>query len=173
MQQSTLYIFCGLPFSGKTTVAKELAVRFGLPRIDLDEINGEKGVGVEGGRISDVEWQDTYETSYRRTRDFLQNGRSVIYDATNFTKNQRARLRNIAVEQGVESKVVFVDLSKDEAKRRLNENRARGIRYDVRDEDFDEVANNFQPPTEEEHVLRYDWSEPIDEWIMKHFPFMS
>ena len=39
------------------------------------------------------------------------------------------------------------------------------MRNDVRDSDFANVVEHFEPPGDDEAVLRYDGSLPIDEWI--------
>jgi adenylate kinase family enzyme len=44
MSESKLYILCGLPFAGKTTLAKELVKRFGFVHIGIDQINTNFGV---------------------------------------------------------------------------------------------------------------------------------
>ncbi len=61
-----LYILCGLPFSGKTTLAKQLVETLRIPGIDLDVINSAKGIGREGQPISADEWDDTYTRSYQQ-----------------------------------------------------------------------------------------------------------
>jgi gluconate kinase len=46
-----LFIMCGIAFSGKTTVAKELVQTIGCAYVSLDDINAERGPrGDEGGR---------------------------------------------------------------------------------------------------------------------------
>ncbi len=42
-----VYILCGLPFAGKTTLARTLAQHLDLPRVSIDEINGERGLGFD------------------------------------------------------------------------------------------------------------------------------
>lgn len=54
-------------------------------------------------------------------------------------------------------------------RKRWQKNRTTKLRSDVRDEDFAEVADNFQPPTEDEKVLIYDEREPMDIWVKQHF----
>ena len=73
-------------FAGKTTLAKALGVRLGFARVDMDEINTRKGVGLHGEAIVQEEWDRTYAESYRQLDQLLQAGKSVLFDAANFTK---------------------------------------------------------------------------------------
>jgi predicted kinase len=44
-----LFIMCGIAFSGKTTVAKQLVQAVGCAYVSLDDINAERGLhGGEG-----------------------------------------------------------------------------------------------------------------------------
>jgi predicted kinase len=160
-----LYIVCGLPFAGKTTLAKALEQRLGFTRIDLDQINTALGVGLDGSPISPKEWDRTYAESYRQLGVALAAGQSVVYDATNFTKAQRDHLRAIANALNAPARVIYVALSEAEARLRWLSNRATHERYDVRDEDFELVATHFEPPIAEEQVIYYYPSQPLDDWI--------
>ena len=52
MSEPTLYILCGLPFAGKTTLAKELVKHFGFVHIDIDQIYTNFCVWLRGVFIS-------------------------------------------------------------------------------------------------------------------------
>jgi len=160
-----LYILCGLPFSGKTTLAKQLVETLRIPGIDLDVINSAKGIGREGQPISADEWDDTYTRSYQQLAAYLRQGISVVYDATNFLRTQRDRLRAIADDCGVPATVIFVDVPLEVATARWQLNRISKQRYDVRDEDFAQVIEQFEPPMDDERFLRYEQGMPRDHWI--------
>jgi predicted kinase len=164
-----LYILCGLPFAGKTTLAKTLTERFGFLRIDLDQLNNVFGVGLHGEPISLEKWDRTYAESYKQLGEALATGRSVVYDATNFTKDQRDHLRFIANTHHVLSQVIYIALSDSEARQRWLHNRITHERYDVRDEDFEKVVMRFEPPQHEEQVISYHPSQSLDEWIDQTF----
>ena len=165
----TLFIFCGLPFSGKTTLANLLSRKFGWPIVDLDQINSQRDLGRDGQAISAKDWAKTYELSYKKTAELLNKDKSVIYDATNFTFDQRQKLKDIAQRNKALARVLYVNVSEDEARRRLLKNRREEGRYDVRDEDFEEVAKNFQAPAQKEQPLEYNYSASMKEWIRNNF----
>lgn len=165
-----VYILCGLPFAGKTTLAKALEERLGFARVDMDEINTDRGVGLHGEAISQEDWDRTYAESYRQLDQLLQSGQSVLFDAANFTKAQRNYLREIAAQHGASTQVLYLDVSESEAKQRWLLNRITHRRYDVRDDDFAYVVTYFDEPTPDEHVLRYHPSQPVNEWIEQTLP---
>lgn len=173
--QKHLFILCGLPFVGKTTLAKTISKQFDLPHVDLDMINRKRGIGVKGRNVTTQEWIETYEISYKQTVDFLNKGKSVVYDATNFTIKQRRKLKQLAIDNNAKPIIIYIDISDKEARRRLAENRKKNLRYDVKDEDFAEVANNFQPPTDEEGLLlTYSQKQSVNNWIKSNlFSFFN
>jgi hypothetical protein len=56
-----------------------------------------------------------------------------------------------------------------EARKRLKENRIKKWRYDVKDADFNHVAEYFQAPKKAEgQILTYSKAHKIDQWIDKY-----
>lgn len=163
-KKQILIILCGLPFSGKSTLAKFLTKHLGLTLIDLDEINSKLGIGIDKP-VTENEWKKTYQISYEELEKSLEAGKSVIYDATNFTNKQRDKLRSIAKKYYVQTKVIWVNPPKKEVIKRWQENRLNKNRKDVSDEDFAEVLDNFENPTKEENMLTFDQTKSIEEWV--------
>jgi len=165
LNEPCLYILCGLPFAGKTTLARALERQLGIALVELDAINSARGVGLHGEAISPEEWDETYAEAYRQLDALLAAGQSVLFDAASFTKAQRDFLRTVAGKRGASSLVIYLDVSEVEARQRWLQNRAVGARYDVRNEDFAQVVNFFEPPGQEEQAVYYRPSQPADEWI--------
>lgn len=164
MKKPCLYILCGLPFAGKTTLARALE-RSGISRVAIDDINTERGIWDDETGMSPEEWTNTYNEAYRRIGLLLSQGKSAIDDSVNYTKGLRDRLRAIAGTYHARTTVIYVDTPVAEVQRRWRANRRTAARADVRDSDFAEVLEHFEPPTEDEHVLRYDGSVPVEDWI--------
>ena len=80
----------------------------------------------------------------------LSAGKSAIFDATNHTRAQRAKARQLASEANARAVVVYVQVPVVEAKRRWLANRVDPRRCDVRDENFLEVLGSFEEPDEDE-----------------------
>ncbi|MGF1727506.1 AAA family ATPase [Photobacterium nomapromontoriensis] len=101
MKQPTLYIFSGLPASGKTTLAQRLAQYLSVTYIRIDTV--EQGlrdlcsVNVEG---------EGYRLSYRIAHDNLALRQSVIADSCNPIVLTRKEWQQVAIDAGAE----YVDI---------------------------------------------------------------
>lgn len=162
-----LYVLCGLPFSGKTTLARQLARQLDLVHIEVDAVHQERGLLAMGQSIEPADWFAAYLRSLRRTARALRQGRSVIFDATSHRREHRDRLRRLAQEHGATMTIIFLDVPREEIVRRRAENRRLPARPDVPDVDFDRVVRQFQPPLEREGAIRYAPGEPVEAWLMK------
>ncbi len=159
-----LVVLCGLPFAGKSTLARALAPTLGAVHLELDAVNSERGLGRDGVPISRAQWVATYREGRRRLEDHLAAGRTVVYDAVTFRWAHREQLRRVARRHGADGVVVWVATPVAEIGRRRRANRERPTRRDVRPEDFALVARGFEPPRPEEAALVYDGTVPPDRW---------
>ena len=164
-----LYALCGLPFAGKSTLGRALAARLRIPRIELDAVNTERGQGLNGAPISPEEWVATYTEAYGRIAGNLRAGRSVIFDAVNFTREQRDELRALAAGCDAAVCLIYLAVPPEVAIARWQHNRLSGERHDVRDDNFALVRVGFEPPAADEDALVYDASQPLDAWLVAHF----
>ncbi len=169
MEVPYLYILCGLPFAGKSTLAHELEKRLGIIYVGLDRINDMFGVGLHGATIPSEQWDRTYTEAYRQVDMFLAARHDVLFDAANFTRAQRDFQRTIADKHAAQSLVIYVEVPLMEVRRRWLVNRSTKQRHDVRDENFAHVVDCFEPPTTEEPFISYNQAQPLDEWIQQHF----
>jgi predicted kinase len=152
----TLYAMCGLPFAGKTSIARVLADRTGAALVRLDAINSERGVGLDGAPISDDEWRRTYAEAYARIVRHLSAGQPVVFDHGNFSRAERDHVRALAAQAGATIQFVYVPIDESEARRRLIANRSMPEREDVRDDNFNLAVRAFEPPYGEPDVMTFD-----------------
>lgn len=165
-----LYILCGLPFSGKTLLAKKLADKLGFLRIDLDDIKFELlGEMVKDESVSPAEWDRVYQEMYKRIEEALSLGKTVVHDTGNFTKHERALVKDIGDRLGLEVKTIYMDIPEEIAKQRWLNNKLTKDRFDISEKSFEEAVAEMEPPTEEENVIVYDGKTDIDEWIKQNF----
>ena len=161
-----LYILCGIPFSGKTTLAKKMVEKFNFTRIDLDEVKFDLfGSSVIDSEIDQSGWDKIYKEMYQKIGESLKQGGTVVHDTGNFTRNERFIVKKIADDLGIESVTVFVDTPTEEAYKRLMENRNKKIRFDVSDVDFNSTVAEMEKPGDDEKHLLYKWTEDFDSWI--------
>jgi predicted kinase len=162
-----LYVLCGLPFSGKTTLARQLASQLDLVHIEVDAVHQERGLLAAGQPIERADRFAAYLRSLRRTASALQQGRSDVFDATSHRREHREQLRRLAKEYGAMMTVIYLDVPREEIVRRRAEIRRSSARPDVPEMDFDRVVQQFQPPLEREGAIRYAPGEPVEAWLMK------
>src|SRR5258707_7365859 len=109
MNEPVLYIMCGLPFSGKTTLAQTLSRRFRFPLVAIDTIREERGFTWEdNAKVTVEDWKGIFHESYKRTLEYLEERKSVLYDSANQDRVSRDRLRDLAQSGNFTSKVILV-----------------------------------------------------------------
>ena len=98
MKSPTLFIFSGLPGTGKSSLAKELSKNIGATYLRIDTV--EQGLrdlcnlSVEG---------EGYRLSYRIASDNLKIGQSVIADSCNPIDLTRKEWNSVATEANANS----------------------------------------------------------------------
>ena len=165
-----LYILCGIPFSGKTTLAKAIEKEMGYVRVDLDEVKFEMyskdALDVD---LKQEDWDRVYQEMYKRIESLLRQGKTVIHDTGNFTRHERTLVKQIAEKVGgVEIYTIFVDTPYEIARQRLLTNRRKGKRFDVSDKDFETTVREMETPGQDENTLVYKYNTPINEWIKEN-----
>lgn len=168
-----LVILCGIPFSGKTYLARKLKNDIGATRVDLDEIKFEMfGDEINDFKIDQSGWGKIYQEMYTRIENNLKLNRPVIHDTGNFTVYERGSVEKIAARQNASFVTVFVNTPIEIAKRRLIENRESGKRFDISDDELKLAANEMEPPVEEENPIIYNHDSAYSELLnslQEHF----
>lgn len=162
---ATLFFLCGLPFAGKSTLARALVAHTGARLISLDAVNDERELGQHGAPITPAQWDETYSRAYRRVEESLVAGQSVVYDEACFLRGQRDAVRAISSQADAHAVLIWVSTPLEVAHARWRANRVNPIRPDVRDEDFAQVVGRFEPPGMDESPLRYDGSPAPEIWL--------
>ncbi len=161
-----IHLMCGLPYSGKTTLAGHLAARLGAELVSLDEISAARG--LDGASELPVEeWAQSHEIALERTRDLMATGHPIVVDDTHGYRWQRDDYRRIATEGGYTVEVVLLETPFDvllERQRRTAEAGQRGASVDL----LVRMAQEFQAPTPDEHALHYLDDEPLEAWLAAH-----
>ena len=101
MKTPTLYIFAGLPATGKSTLAKKLAACTGAIYLRIDTIEQ----GIRDLCTYEVEGEG-YRLTYRIADDNLKIGISVIADSCNPIELTRDEWNEVAIKAGA----AFVDI---------------------------------------------------------------
>jgi len=152
----------GLPFSGKSTLARALAQALPAELVELDGMTGKHAdFPVEPGA-----WIRRYQLAHEQIHRVLaDSGHFVVFDAVNHRRHQRDRLRRIASEAGVGMRFVWLDVPAGIAHARLRRNWLAPARRDVPDLAFSEIEDAFEAPDGEPDGLVFDGTIPSARWV--------
>lgn len=164
MSQAWLLVTCGLPFSGKSTLARGISDRTGFARISVDDLIPEIAL-MDRDVIPSESWRDAYLCALRSTEDHLRRGQSVVFDSVGHTRKNRYRLRRLAERTGSNYMVIHLSVAREMALERLLGNQAHPVRPNVPIDGFDAIARDFEPPDSSEPVLAYSPDSKADDWI--------
>ncbi len=153
--------FCGKMAAGKSTLARDLAVRENAVLFVQDDFLN----ALFPGEITDIPGFVRYSSRLKNALTphvcaLLSKGISVVLDFPGNTTVQRAWFRELIERANVEHELHFVDASDALCKSQLRE-RSTGLPAGTpwtRDADFEAITAYFQPPTEAENfnVVRHE-----------------
>lgn len=106
----TLFVVCGLPFAGKTTLANALIARFGLRSVDVDETKRRLyGTTVPDDELTPADWVRIYQETDHEIAGDLRSGVSVVDASRYFRKEERDVARQLAQTQQARVVTIFVE----------------------------------------------------------------
>ncbi|MCX6793394.1 MAG: ATP-binding protein [Candidatus Falkowbacteria bacterium] len=151
---STLFILCGLPYSGKTYLANSIIEKTSIDYISIDNILDSLGYDWDTNKLPDeLGWKEVMNKSYDMIRSSLANKKNALYDSTNHTLASRNDLRKIASELDCKTVVLFVNTSEEIVRQRWSENKLDPKRFVLDKALLDKTVNDFEAPSEDENVL--------------------
>lgn len=152
--KSTLFILCGLPYSGKSYLANQLMQVTDIKVIAIDDIFKKKGFDWTTNKLPNpTEWREIFAESYEAVRCALEQGKNVLYDSTNHTINSRDTLRAIAASIGASSYVIYVKTPIDVVFERWMKNQNAPSRPQVSQDLVQATIDTFEEPDESENVI--------------------
>ena len=151
-----MHLICGLPCSGKTTLAKVLERELPALRLAPDEwIVCLYGPDIADAALDAV--RDPVEAAlWELTARVLVLGLDVILEYGFWTRAEREEFRRRAAALGARSKLYFTDASEEELLHRLvrrNTDRPAGT-FRIKEAQLRKWMRTFEPPDADELVAR-------------------
>ena len=161
-----IYIFLGLPGSGKTYFACNLAKRLDVVRLNSDAMR----LAIFGSRVKTTE---IYQKGDRKilnsyvfnaidyaTEELLAKGQSVIQDANHNERSNRKRLEVLAAQYNGQVVLIHVKTPRDVAVRRAQErtetkDQRRHTLAEIEDT-YTRMQANTDQPEKSEFVIEID-----------------
>jgi len=146
-------LICGLPASGKSTLARRLAPKIPAVRLDKDEWAIQLGADL---------WDDEFRVRLEHqlwvlTQDLLARGQSVILEWGHWAREERDEKRVGARALGVGVELHYLEAPLDELIERAERRTASGewTAAPMTRAHFEKWATIFQPPDAGE-ILMFD-----------------
>jgi len=157
----TLHLICGLPGSGKTTLAKSIAASTGAFLFSPDEWI--KEIWVDKAESEGNQYRDRIEQlQCELAKLVLQNSIGVIIEWGTWGRIEREKVRDEARALGAKVKFYYLNVSREILKKRiLSRNQSIGLHeFYIRENEIetflDDCFNSLQIPTAEE-LATYDF----------------
>ena len=174
----TLWVVCGMPGSGKSTISRELSRVFRIKAFQSDVVRKEV-FGIRPGDPSDIPFETgiysknasslTYGRLLLLAQEEIEKGRSVILDAT--YGKQHDRFEAIRMAKDNEANIIFVEcvLKETIIKERLLKRDAGYPVSDARYYHYEDFKKRFEPMNElgDEMHIRVDTEKPLETCMEK------
>jgi predicted kinase len=151
MSEARLILICGLPGSGKTTLAKQLAPKVLAVRLSPDEWKHELGIDY----YDDQRRVQLENRLWQLGQELLALGQSVILENGFWAREERDELRLGARTLGVAVELHYLEAPLEELWRRLElrNDEARPGAVPIKREDLEKWALQFEAPDAAERAL--------------------
>jgi aminoglycoside phosphotransferase family enzyme/predicted kinase len=147
-----LWVFCGLPASGKSTLARRVADALFMTALSSDTVRKEDQNSPEHGVVAfntgayqPVMRGRVYAKLLNLAQEELRRGRSVILDATFSSARWRESAMGLAADQKAGLIFVHCVCSEQTIKARLRQRETMTANSDARLMHFEDMIKNFDP----------------------------
>ena len=120
-KQPLLVAMCGLPGTGKTHFAAKLTQELPFLILESDRL---RKVLVEHPKYTTNEHRRVFSSCYVLIEEYLTNGYSVLFDATNLNEDFRVLLYEISESTGAPIALVHLTAPLDTVRRRLKQRKS-------------------------------------------------
>jgi len=146
-----LVLVCGLPGTGKSTVAERIAELLSAGLLRTDVVRKEL---FPEPTYAAAESEAVYDELFERARDRLVAGEHVVLDATFRRRERRDRAAAVAAETDTELRLVRVTCEESVVRERIRQRQRH--EDDESDADFsvyNQLKEEFEPIERDDHVV--------------------
>ena len=161
----TLYIVCGVGFSGKSTLSKKIAEYKNAVLVSQDNIYFEKEKKLNLNEDSDKDWKRVLDIAKSKIKYNLARDRSVVFDHTNLRHGFREKLRSMAKSSNAETVIIYLDTPLNVQIERRLKNQGIGGRHDVKQRHLDYAHATLEIPKKDENVFVFTPKTDLDSWL--------
>lgn len=163
--KKTLFIMCGLPFSGKSLLSQEIEESTSIIRIGFDDIWNQLLL-----KIPDLTYETTKDYIDNLLSENLLNGFSIIYDSTNLSEKNRTNLIYLAEKSGANAIIVHIPTTVEETYERQAQSILDKTHHNVDLKNIDIVIENMEIPVDAIHLVTEKDKKDFIGRLMVEFP---
>ena len=174
----TLWVFCGLPATGKSALAEKLSQALSLTLFQSDRIRKEGRDSLAPHEDDVLFGQGMYRVALRQrvyarmlalAQEQLKKGHSVVLDATFSQSKWREEARQLAADLDTNLIVVECVCAEETLRERLEERERSQNISDARLRHLSDMVRSFEPLIEipEETLLRLDTEKPFERSVLE------
>lgn len=163
----TLYLLLGLPGSGKTTAAKQIAKLTGAVHLSSDNFRLSL---FNNPTFTQDEHDALYKTLDYMCELLLTNGTSVVYDANLNRHMHRVEKYRLAKKTGAKVKLYWLQVHRDTAKARRVATQHPSLvpKHETPHDMFERIATIFEPPAKDEPFAELDGTKITTDYVQAH-----
>lgn len=145
----TLYIMSGLPYSGKTYLAKKISEKTNVTLIAYDAIWEEMNKKLDTW----LSWDQVTKIAHQRINEALSQEKSVVYDNLGDTRWYRDELKELAEKNNADAQIIFLDIPQSVRLARYEENHLNPSRHHVSKKRFNRSSDEYESPVRDENPI--------------------
>lgn len=152
---------CGLPYSGKTTLAKKLSEQKHYALIAYDTLWQE--VAKELGKPPSGD--DVLKLAEEQVMANLTNKVTTVYDTLHGQRDWRDRMGSIATSCNSRHLIVYLKTPPEVLMERFRTNAQTESRHQIKLELLESEIRKFEPPQAPEHFVEFTPKDELEKWV--------
>lgn len=159
-----LILVCGLPGTGKTTIAKYIADKTGSFVFNTDTVRKEL---FDKPKYTEKEKELIYNLLFEMAEKFLRSAKNVVLDGTFYKKELRARVRKMAESMKSDFHLVEVVCNERILKERMGKRKKEKTPSDADFGIYRKIRKEYEPIREKHFVIDAgkEWEKDIDRFL--------